>query len=110
VIFQVVEPRHLHDGEVIRGEPQLAADGGAILGRWSKAICVDAVVDDLDAALRDALVVNERLLDRLAHRDGVVLTAQHPAVEQHALAARVVRLVPAVLGEEDWRRRVEQPS
>src|SRR5207253_1002893 len=69
---------------------------------------VDPVIDDADARLGNALVVDQGLAYRLADADDAVAPLQQQPVEEDALAARVVGLMPAVFHEQDGRPAVEE--
>ena len=60
----------------------------------------DPVVDDLHSPRCDPLVVDQGLANRLANRHHPVASSEQYTIGQLSLHARVIRMVPAVLGEE----------
>lgn len=110
MVLEVVQTCHEQDHKVVRGHAQVAADGGTVVSAVAEAVQVDAVVDDADAPGGNTLVVDQRLADGLADADHAVALFQQKAVAGPPFGPRVVREVPAVLGEQHRRPAVQEPG
>ena len=79
MVLDRVQAGDLHEDEVPGADADLAADGLAVPGRLREGARVDPVVDDLDPARREALLVDQGPPDVLAHRDDPVAAGGGPS-------------------------------
>jgi hypothetical protein len=69
----------------------------------------DPIVDHLYPIRGQSLVPDQRIPHRLTDRDDVITRAEQESIREDSLAARVVGMVPAMLGKQDRNSPSEPP-